>query len=186
VVGEELGRAMAQVEAFVPVDPVQARHRATILAFCAGHPDALLRDPGGHLTASALVVAADGERLLVLWHKKLRKWLQPGGHADGVADLAAGARREATEETGITGLEVVTPAVDVDVHRVTPPGEPPHLHLDVRFIVLAPAGAEPVANVEADRFRWVTPAELPGLGADESLLRLARLAVPVGRRTLLG
>lgn len=175
---------MAQVEAFVPVDDVQAGHRDTILAFCAGHPDALLRDPEGHLTASALVVAADGERLLVLWHTKLRRWLQPGGHADGVADLAAGAGREATEETGIAGLEVVTPAVDVDVHRVAPPAESPHLHLDVRFVVLAPPGAEPVANAEADEFRWVTQVELPGLGADESLLRLARLALPVARRTL--
>ncbi len=182
--GEALEQAMAQVEAFEPVDEVQAGHRRTILAFGAGHADALRRDPEGHLTASALVVAADGQRLLVLWHKKLAKWLQPGGHADGVADLAAGALREATEETGIAGLEVVMPAVDLDVHRVAPPAEPPHLHLDVRFVVLAPPGAQPVPNAEADRFGWVTEAELPSLGADESLLRLARLALPLARRTL--
>lgn len=179
-----LAEAVATVRAFVPFDAVQARHRDTILAFCTDHPDALCRDPAGHLTASSLVVAADGRRVLVLWHKKLGRWLQPGGHADGQADLAMAALREATEETGIPDLAVVTPPIDVDVHEVAPPGERPHLHLDVRFLVLAPPGAEPVANAEADRFRWVAERELAEIGADASLVRLARLGLVIARRTL--
>ena len=68
----------------------------------------------------------------------MRRWLQPGGHADGERDLAAVALREAEEETGIAGLEVVTPAVDLDVHlfHAASGGEPDHLHLDVRYLVV--------------------------------------------------
>ena len=93
----------------------------------------------GHLTGSALVVDDAGERILVLLHAKLRRWLQPGGHADGDTELAGVALREATEETGIEGLRVLVPAVDLDLHPVDHRdvlGE--HVHLDLRFVVVAP------------------------------------------------
>lgn len=130
----------------------------------------------GHLTGSAFVVDPDTGKVLVMFHRKLQRWLQPGGHADGDANLAAVALREATEETGIDGLTVVVPAVDVDVHLVAPPTEDPHLHYDVRFLVLAPPGARATANDESEGLRWVHPDELPGLGADDGLLRLAAAA----------
>ena len=86
---------------------------------------------------------------------------------------AATALREATEETGITGLRVVRPLVDLDIHEVRPPGEPAHLHLDVRHLVLAPPGAMVTGNDESLALRWVRPDELPSLGADDGLVRLA-------------
>ena len=139
------------------------------------------RDPGpldrtcrpGHLTGSALVVDPSDRRILVLFHAKLRRWLQPGGHADGDGDLAQVALREATEETGIEGLRVVAPTVDLDVHVVDPPAEDAHEHHDVRFLVVAPPGAVPVGNHESESLRWVAVDELAGLGADAGLLRLA-------------
>src|SRR5436189_5059843 len=80
----------------------QERLRAEMLAFATDHPDALLRTcTAGHFTGSALVVHDDRERVLLLLHTKAGLWLQPGGHADGQADLSAVALREATEETGI-------------------------------------------------------------------------------------
>ncbi len=135
----------------------------------------------GHFTGSALVVHADLERTLVLFHAKLKIWVQPGGHADGDANLPAVALREAEEETGIEGLCVWPVAVDLDIHRVDPPGEEAHEHFDVRFVVLAPDGAAIHANHESEAHRWVRPEELAGLGADVGLQRLATNGLALAR-----
>jgi 8-oxo-dGTP pyrophosphatase MutT (NUDIX family) len=167
--------AVARATVAAVDDPVLAAERTRILALVDRRPDALQRTcRPGHLTGSALVVDADAARVLVLFHRKLRRWLQPGGHADGDANLAAVARREAAEETGIDALAVWPVPVDLDVHRVAPPAEDAHEHHDVRFLVVAPPGAAPVANHESEGLRWVAEGDLAGLGADPGLRRLAR------------
>ena len=177
--------ARAQLEAYGPADGTQGARRDHLVTVLDEQEDALLRScRPGHLTGSALVVHADGERVLVLHHAKLDRWLQPGGHADGDGNLAHVAWREATEETGIDGLVVVTPAIDVDVHEVDPPAEDAHLHLDVRFVVLAPPDAVVVGNDESHELRWVHPDGLGDLGADDGLLRLVRRGLPVARGVL--
>lgn len=155
------------------IDPAAEHHRRSILEFVDAHDDALHRScRQGHLTGSALVVDDPGEAVVVLHHRKLRRWLQPGGHCDGDANLAAVALREATEETGIEGLAVLPIAVDLDVHEVDPPAEGRHLHLDARYLVVAPPGAELSRNHESTDIRWVAPGDLADLGADEGLLRM--------------
>jgi 8-oxo-dGTP pyrophosphatase MutT (NUDIX family) len=150
--------------------------RSEVLGFCAAHGDALLRtNEVAHLTGSALVVDPATGRFVVLHHRKLDRWLQPGGHADGEGDLAGVALREASEETALHDLQVLRPAIDLDVHEVAPPGDPVHRHLDLRFVVLAPAGASaspPPGNHESRAIRWVDVAELADLDPDESLVRL--------------
>jgi 8-oxo-dGTP pyrophosphatase MutT (NUDIX family) len=180
---EDLAVVTAALGAYDAVDTEQAATRTTMLDFAAHHPDALWRTCAeGHFTGSALVVDAAAERVLLLFHTKLQRWLQPGGHLDGDANLAASALREASEETGIVGLRVVAPAVDLDIHEVRPPKEDPHRHLDVRFVVLAPEGATVVGNHESEALRWARPDELDGLGADEGLHRLAERGLALARR----
>lgn len=136
----------------------------------------------GHLTGSALVVDHDATHVLLLLHSKLGRWLQPGGHADGEANLARVALTEATEETGIAGLEIVDPAIDLDIHNVAPSGEEPILHYDVRFLVFAPAGAQPKSNHESTDIRWVPLNELDRYDLDAGHHRLIEAGITVARQ----
>lgn len=178
-----LATARIQIEA-AEVPAVLEPVRAEMLDFVDRHPDALLRTCAeGHLTGSALVVDEGSGRMALLLHRKLGLWLQPGGHADGEGDLAAVAGREACEETGLEGLAVHRPAVDLDIHLVDPPGEAPHRHLDVRFLAVAPAGSRLRGNHESLDLRWVSRHELVELAPDEGLVRLADAGLArLGRR----
>lgn len=181
-----LALAIKAVERFTPRDRTQALHRRRLLAFAARHPDALHRScESGHLTASAWVVNHDATCGLVLLHAKIGRWLQPGGHADGEPTLWGVALREATEETGIDGLEVWTEPIDVDVHLFVNrrEAEPSHLHFDVRYTVRCPPGAAPRGNHESDALRWITPEQLTDadLGLDASTRRLAHYGFSVAR-----
>ncbi len=177
----DLSVARAQIEG-ADIDPAADEHRRAILDFVDQHPDALHRScRSGHLTGSALVVDHDGARVVMLHHRKLRRWLQPGGHCDGDANLAAVALREASEETGVDGLRVHPVAIDLDVHRVDPPAEGPHLHLDARFLVVAPEATDLVGNHESTELRWTRPVDLDELGVDAGTMRMVRHGLDVWR-----
>jgi 8-oxo-dGTP pyrophosphatase MutT (NUDIX family) len=160
--------------------------RERVLELIDAHPDIADRTcRPGHLTGSAFVVDPSRDVCLLLFHTKLQRWLQPGGHADGDTNLARVAWREATEETGIEGLVVVAPAIDVDIHRVDPPKEDAHLHLDVRYLVIAPPGAEAVGNHESQGFRWVGLAEFGDYDLDEGHHRMARTGFAAAAAVML-
>jgi 8-oxo-dGTP pyrophosphatase MutT (NUDIX family) len=142
-----------------------ARKRA--LELLAEGPGTLTRaHRAGHLTASALVVGADGRVLLCL-HGRLGKWMQLGGHCEpGDTTLAEAALREATEESGIDGLTLDPDPIDVDVHDVrcgAGDGTPAtgSTHYDVRFLVHAPAGATEHLSDESSALGWFRPGALP-------------------------
>jgi 8-oxo-dGTP pyrophosphatase MutT (NUDIX family) len=124
--------------------------------------DAARRDnPGAHLTASALIVSAGLDRVLLCLHGRMHRWVQVGGHCeDGDATMANAALREAMEESGIHGLRLHPDPIDLDVHEVNC-RYGPALHFDVRFAAIAPPGAEAVVSAESRDVRWFPPHALP-------------------------
>ena len=181
--GGQLDDAAACVAAALPTSSDSMAAQTQILDFITTHDDALHRTClTGHLTGSALVVDDTRTRVLLLLHAKLGRWLQPGGHADGEGHLGTVALTEAWEETGVEGLQLLGPAVDCDVHTIPERGdEPEHLHLDVRYLVLAPPDAQVRGNHESHGLRWVGLDELPRLATDDSLVRSATKGLAVAR-----
>ncbi len=139
-----------------------------------------------HFTGSAVVVDPAGERVALVHHAKVKRWLQPGGHAEGVdaGSMEATALREAAEETGCrVHLHPTAPRpLDVDVHAIRARGdEPEHAHLDVRYLVVA---EDPEALVhdpnESFGARWVSWDEALAHADDTPMRRMlekARAAV---------
>lgn len=132
---------------------------------------------GGHFTASCWLVSADGQRLLLTHHRKLQRWLQLGGHADGDRDLARVALKEAEEESGLTGLVLDDPAIfDLDKHWIPERKDVPgHWHYDVRFVIRALGGEDFVLSEESLELAWRPVAEVASdPQSDESMQRMAR------------
>jgi 8-oxo-dGTP pyrophosphatase MutT (NUDIX family) len=156
--------------------PAEAGCVDDFLALLADGEDPFVRERlAGHFTASAWLVDRGGARILLTHHRKLGMWLQLGGHADGDRDLARTALREAEEESGLAGLQVVPGIFDLDRHKI--PGHkgiPAHWHYDVRYIVQAGDDEAFVVSDESHALAWRDIVSLAGDGgADASLRRMA-------------
>ena len=132
----------------------------------------------GHVTASALIVD-EQRRVLLCLHGRLGLWMQVGGHCEASDEtLAAAALREATEESGITGLRLDPEPIDIDIHplRCAPaegaPAEP-SVHFDVRFLAVCPAGAVEQISDESADLAWFAADALPTPLADGVVQQLA-------------
>ena len=130
----------------------------------------------GHFTASAFVLSPDRRDIVLIHHKKLGIWVQPGGHVEpSDPDLISAARREVLEEVGLGDLEPLqpsgTPLFDVDIHLIPArKQDPAHEHFDVRFAFVAKT-RELVLSDEVADLRWVPLADVAQMGSDESVLR---------------
>lgn len=137
-------------------------------------------NPAGHITGSAWLLNPAGDKALLTLHKKLHIWVQPGGHADGDADVLHVACREAEEESGISGITVLNPEIyDIDIHTIPPHAAtqtPQHLHYDVRYLLQAPHEHFRVSD-ESEALGWFSRNDMEALTppADEATLRLAHL-----------
>ncbi len=128
----------------------------------------------GHFTASAWVVNEAHSHALLLLHRKLNRWLQPGGHADGNENLRAVAAKELFEETGLNAQPQANAIFDLDIHEIPErKGVPAHLHYDVRFLFIVPQNSVVTINEESKAVNW---QPLPWLAAeyaaDESIGRM--------------
>lgn len=167
--------------------------QATVDAFVA-----LLEDPqnpflrqrlAGHFTGSAWVASVDGRRTLLTHHRKLDRWLQPGGHADGDTDLARVALTEACEETGVAGLHLEDGVLfDIDRHWIPERGDVPgHWHYDARYVVRSGVDERYAVSHESHALAWREVAVVVADPASDASMRrmagkwLARPPVPAGR-----
>lgn len=131
--------------------------------------------PPGHFTASCWLVSCDRQRVLLTHHRKLGRWLQLGGHADGQQDLAEVALREAEEESGLRGLVVEPRIFDLDAHMIPArANEPEHLHWDVRFVVQCSASEAFELSAESLALAWVPIDQLLTAETETSLRRMAQ------------
>lgn len=156
-------------------DPAEQIMLAQTFAFVREQPDCFQRSLRiGHITGSAWIVSPDHAQVVLVHHRKLDRWLQPGGHADGDPDVASVALREAQEETGLTRLRLVRPAIfDVDVHSIPARNdEPAHLHYDIRFLLEADTSEPFRETAETKSIRWVSLNEIHRFTDSESVLRM--------------
>jgi 8-oxo-dGTP pyrophosphatase MutT (NUDIX family) len=110
---------------------------------------------------------------VLVHHAKLDKWVQPGGHCDGEADVLSVAVREAQEETGLAITPVDNNIFDIDVHRIPEYwNTPEHWHFDVRFLLQADDEHAPQASSESRAVRWVSLDEAAQLNSSQSIIRM--------------
>ncbi|MBO0931284.1 NUDIX hydrolase [Fibrella aquatilis] len=160
-----------------PADANEAAMTAQTIAFVEANPDCFERSLAqGHVTSSAWITSPDGLRVVLIHHRKLDRWFQPGGHADGDPDVAAVALREAQEETGLPDLKLVNAAVfDVDVHHIPARGDvAAHLHYDIRFRLKSDEKIIVGENSEVKEIRWLNLDESEVLAESESVGRMIR------------
>ena len=132
----------------------------------------------GHVTASAWLLSPDGRRFLLTHHRKLGRWLQLGGHAEGDPDPVSVALREAREESGLLDLRFAYASdapvpIDLDVHPIPARGaDPAHDHHDVRFVLVAAPGQTIAVSDESNSLEWFEMDDLESVADDDSVLRL--------------
>ena len=168
---------IALLNAHVPADATEAAHLLKALDFVSSTADCCSRATlTGHVTASAWILSSDRQSALLTHHKKLNRWLQLGGHVDDEdASIQAAAMREAREESGIDGLQLLSAALfDVDVHPIPArENEPAHFHYDLRFLFQAVNDSVSVSD-ESHALAWVALNALAQDTENASVSRMAR------------
>ncbi len=165
------------LSAYNTVDIVEQEMLNETIAFVKAQENCFSRELLiGHVTGSAWIINPEGTHALMMHHRKLDRWFQPGGHCDGDPDVQAVAAKEALEETGLEVSPLSNAVLDVDVHVIPErKGVPEHKHYDVRFLFSAEMEKEELEhNEEANEVRWIALEKVHLFNDSESIGRLVR------------
>ena len=146
------------------------------LNFVESYPDCFERTQlSGHVTGSAWLVNTAATHVLLTHHKKLNKWLQLGGHADGHPNALEVAIKEAREESGIENIKTISPKLfDIDIHEIPErKHEPAHFHYDARFALQVNGSDDFIVSEESHALEWINISELAQKTDETSMLRMA-------------
>lgn len=147
---------LALLHSYAPM-PEEERHKIKIIDFIQQYENCFERTLEiGHVTASAWLLNKDCSKVLLMHHRKLDMWVQPGGHCDGDSDVLGVALKEAQEESGLQKIEpIMTDIFDIDIHLIPETKkEKAHYHYDIRFLVQAIGNDTLVQNNESNALRW--------------------------------
>nr|WP_295930329.1 NUDIX hydrolase [uncultured Dyadobacter sp.] len=168
---------LALLASYEPDAGLETEMHNDTVDFVKQHPDCFERSLlKGHITASGWVLSPGMDSVLLMHHRKLDRWFQPGGHCDGEPDVREVAMKEVMEETGIADLQALQDGIfDVDVHLI-PAGKetPEHYHYDIRFAFKAGEGQDIVLNNESKDVQWVPVAQVQHSNDSESIMRMVR------------
>jgi 8-oxo-dGTP pyrophosphatase MutT (NUDIX family) len=171
---------LSLLDAYVPLDALETAMYVETLKFVNDNPDCFERTlQTGHVTASGWVVSPDRSQVLLMHHRKLDRWFQPGGHCDGDSDVVQVATKEVMEETGVMDFKLALDGIfDVDVHLIPANSKDvAHYHYDIRFLFEANPDDKLVINIESRDVRWIPLGEVENHNNSESLMRMVRKMV---------
>ncbi|AEI50729.1 NUDIX hydrolase [Runella slithyformis] len=160
-----------------PFDPEEHAMWQDTIRFVEENPDCFERWLTiGHVTGSAWIVDESQTSVLLMHHRKLDKWFQPGGHADGDSDVLHVALKEALEETGLKTVHCLAKTIfDVDVHLIPANAkEAAHYHYDIRFLFRADSQQPLSINSESKELVWVPLSDVEQYNNSNSILRMVQ------------
>lgn len=160
-----------------PFDNEEHRMWLETIDFVQQNPDCFERWLTiGHITGSAWIVDNSHKHVLLMHHRKLDRWFQPGGHADGDPDIQQVALKEAQEETGLTDIQAVDSKLfDIDIHLIPANSkDTAHLHYDIRFLMQADRNEPLKINSESKNLAWVLLEDVYRYNDSESIMRMVK------------
>jgi 8-oxo-dGTP pyrophosphatase MutT (NUDIX family) len=160
---------------YQPFNEEEAQFKQQMIEFVNQNADCFERSLlKGHITGSAWIVDKSRQFTLLTHHRKLDKWFQTGGHCDGDSDVLNVAMKEATEETGLTDIQVISSNIfDIDIHEIPErKGVPTHLHYDVRFLLEADMNEPLIISSESSDLAWVELSKVSQLNDSQSIMRM--------------
>ncbi len=161
---------------YQPMTTEEKESREFMISFANATEDCFDRTQlAGHFTGSSWIINQSWDKVILLNHVKLSRWLQPGGHCDGNPVILETAMKEAEEETGLKNLRLISEEIfDIDAHSVKHDENPEHIHYDVRFLFEADDTEELILEEgKAKEVKWVPLEDIQNLvNNEESIMRM--------------